>query len=119
MFTPGEAIEDVRIADLPLHLLDSSSHIMKSQRACLSTPRRQVGPDPGLDLRQGRRAARPSRRDTVHLKDQAKPRIIGGQRCLCSSPRACARGTTTGYGFVTGDQWKTAPRALGSTNNEC
>src|SRR5580658_1125952 len=119
MFTPGGAIEDVRIADLLLHSLDSSSHIMTSQQAGLSTSRRRADPDPGLDLPQDRRAARPSRRDTVHLKDQAKPRIIGGQGCLCSSPRACARGTTTGYGFVTGDQWKTAPRALGSTNNEC
>jgi len=32
---------------------------------------------------------------------------------------ACARGTTRRPRFVTGDQWKNAPRGLRSADNEC
>jgi hypothetical protein len=33
-------------------------------------------------------------------------------RVKLAAGRACARGTTSGPGFVTGDQWKIGPRGL-------
>ena len=40
-------------------------------------------------------------------------------RCFAADrPRACARGTTPGPWFVTGDQWKNARRGLRSADNE-
>src|ERR1700689_4102596 len=115
-------------AGLLLQSLDLSSHTMKSQAADLSSPRRSEAeildslrresakyPSVKLDESSHCPSLVPARRQHPRRKVPAACAIAD----IVESPNACARGTTTGYGFVTSDQWKTAPHGLGSPNNEC
>jgi hypothetical protein len=57
-----------------------------------------------------------------HEQPPSRPRPsgaggVGGGR-QTPPAGACARGTTPRAGFVTSDQWKNAPRGLGSASNE-